>query len=47
LNEVAEVEAGGDGDAEEADHHFVPGLVAEADFGFGIGVKGVVGGVVE
>ena len=40
--EVLLVEIGADCDVEEADHHFVVGLVAPADFGVGVGIVVIV-----
>lgn len=45
--EVLFVDGGGDGDVEEADHHFVGGLVAPADGDVGIGIVRIAFGVVE
>ena len=40
--EVLLVEAGGDGDVEKADHHFVVSLIAPADFGVRVGIMVIV-----
>ena len=45
--EVLFVDIGGDGDVEEADHHFVVGLVAPADGNGWVGIMRIVFGVVE
>src|SRR5271169_843277 len=44
---VGLVQIGADGYVEEADHHFIVGLIAPADGGVGIGIVGIIFGIVE
>src|SRR5262245_27661713 len=47
TNQLGEILIGFDGQIDEADHHLVPGLIAEADRGFRIWIELVPRRVVE
>src|SRR5258708_40069415 len=47
LEQLTETHVGRDHDVVEADHHLFPALFAPADFGFRVGIRGIVGRIVE